>query len=128
MEYRVGNSMSNWVCNSHRMGNGMSNWVGDNSWMSNSMSNWVSNNSWMSNSMSNWVSYNSSLNHSWSILRNSFISYILNNSVSIVSILDSLNPTIRKSYCITTRGGVTISVLGLLEVSTTVIIIDTILI
>merc|ERR1719292_25773 len=106
MEYRVGNSMSNWVCNSHRMGNGMSNGVGDNSW----------------------VSYNSSLNHSWSILRNSFIGYILNNSVSIVSILDSLNPTIRKSYCITTRCNITISVFRLLEVSATVVIINTILV
>merc|ERR1719228_2830432 len=124
MEYRVSNSMSNWMGYSHWMGNGMSNWMGD----SHSMSNWMSKNSWMSNSMSNWMSYNSSLNYSRSILRNSFIGYILNNSVSIVSILDSLNPTIGKSYCITTRGGVTISGLGLLEVSTTVIIIDTILI
>merc|ERR1719230_1311055 len=96
--------------------------------MSNSMNDWMSNNSWMSNGMSNWVSNNSSLNYSRSILRNSFVGYILNNSVSIVSILDSLNSTIRKSYCVTTRCNVTISVLRLLEVSTTVIIIYTILI
>merc|ERR1711970_627824 len=112
----------------HRMGNGMSNWMGDCHRMSNSMSNWVSNNSWMSNSMSNWVSNNSSLNYSWSILRNSFVGYILNNSVPIVGILDSLNSTIRKGYCITTRCNISISVFRLLEVSTTVIIIDTILV
>merc|ERR1711887_16163 len=90
--------------------------------MSNSMNNW------MSNGMSNRMSNNSSLNYSRSILRNAFVGYILNNSISIVSILDSLNSTIRQSYCVTTRGGVTISVLRLLEVSATVIIIDTILI
>merc|ERR1719228_2656286 len=92
------------------------------------MSNWVSNNSLVSNGMSNWVSNNSSLNYSRSILRNSFVCYILNNSVSIVSILDSLNSTIRKGYGVTTRRNITISVFRLLEVSPTVIIIDTILV
>ena len=116
MEDRGGNSMGKWV--------GNSNWVSNSNWMSNSMSNWVSNKSWMSNSMTN----NSSLDNSRSILRNSLIGDILDDSISIVSILDSLDPAIRKSYSVAARGGVTISGLSLLEVCSTVVIIDTILV
>merc|ERR550519_1387106 len=47
--------------------------------------------------MGNWVSNNSSLDNSWSILRNSLIGHILNNSISVVSIVDSLDSSIRKS-------------------------------
>merc|ERR1712119_79116 len=114
MEDRVGNSMSNWGSNSNRM--------------SNSMGNWVSNNSGVSNSMGNWVSNNSSLNNSWSILRNSLIGHILNNSISVVSILDSLDSSIRKSNSVAARGCISISGLSLLEVSSTVVIIDSIVI
>merc|ERR1712106_1295653 len=92
------------------------------------MSNWVSNKSWVSNSMCNGVSNNSSLDNSRSILRNSLIGDILDDSISIVSILDSLDPAIGKSYSIAARGGVTISGLSLLEVCSTVVIIDTILV
>merc|ERR1719312_1543690 len=63
--------------------------MSNNSRVSNSMGNWVSNNSRVSNSMGNWVSNNSSLDNSWSILRNSLISDILNNSISVVSIVES---------------------------------------
>merc|ERR1711862_1061957 len=84
MEDRVGNSMSNWVSNSNRVSNSMSNW------MSNSMYYWVS------NSMSNWVSNNSCLDNSWSILRNSLIGDILDDSITIVCVLDSLDSSIRK--------------------------------
>merc|ERR1719228_3127228 len=77
----------------------------------------------MSNGMSNRMCDNSR-----SILRNSLVGYILNNTISIVSILDCLNSTIRKSDSVTTGGGVTISVLSLLEVSSTVVIINTILV
>merc|ERR1719209_389580 len=114
--------MENWV------GNSMSNWVGHCYRMSNCMGNRMSYKSWMSNSMSNRMCDNSCLDHSWSILRNSLVGYILNNTISIVSILDSLNSTIRKSDSVTTGGGVTIPVLRLLEVSSTVVIINTILI
>merc|ERR1719292_121089 len=101
--------------------------------MSNSMGNWVtnsnrvSNNSWVSNSMGNRMS-NSSLNNSWSILRNSLIGHILNNSISVVSILDSLDSSIRKSNSVAARGCVSISGLRLLEVSSTVVIIDSIVV
>merc|ERR1712117_28925 len=88
----------------------------------------MSNNSWVSNSMSNWVSNNSSLNNSWSILRNSLISNILNNSISVVSIFYSLNSSIGKSDSVAARGCVSISGLSLLEVSSTVVITYSILV
>merc|ERR1719431_2042718 len=99
MEDRVGNSMSNGVSDSNWVSNSMGNWVSNSmgNWVSNSMSNGVSNKSWVSNSMGNWVSNNSGLDNSRSILRNSLISDILDNPISIVSILDSLDPSIRKS-------------------------------
>merc|ERR1712183_1017609 len=78
--------------------------------------------------MGNRVSNNSSLNNSWSILRNSFIGYILNNSISVVSIVDSLDSSIRKSNSVAARGCISISGLSLLEVSSTVVIIDSIVI
>ena len=109
-------SNSNWV------GNSMSNWVGNGNWVSNSMDNWVS------NSMGNRVSNNSCLDNSRSILRNSLIGDILDDSVSIVSVLDSLDPAIRKSNGVAARGCVTISGLSLLEVCSTVVITDTILV
>merc|ERR1719435_139262 len=90
------------------------------------MGNWVSKN-WVSNSMGNRVS-NNSLNNSWSILRNSFIGHILNNSISVVSIVDSLDSSIRKSNSVAARGCISISGLSLLEVSSTVVIIDSIVI
>merc|ERR1719228_2214452 len=77
--------------------------------MSNSMSNRVGNKSWVSDGMSNRKCNNSCLDNSRSILRNSLVGYILNNTISIVSILDCLNSTIRKSDSVTTGGGVTIS-------------------
>merc|ERR1719244_1991069 len=82
--------------------------------VSNSMGNRVSNSNWVSNSMGNWVSNNSSLNNSWSILRNSLIGHILNNSISVVSIIDSLDSSIRKSNSVAARGCVSISGLRLL--------------
>merc|ERR1712128_356265 len=106
MEDWVGNSMGKWVRNS----------------------NWVSDRNWVSDSMSDRVTNNSSLDNSRSILRNSLIGDILDDSISIVSILDSLDPAIRKSYSVAARGGVTISGLSLLEVCSTVVIIDTILV
>ena len=92
----VGNRMTksrmsncNWVCN--RMSNG--------NWVSNSMDNWVSN-----SMMGNMVSNNSCLDNSRSILRNSLIGHILDDSVSIVSVLDSLDPAVRKSNSVAARG------------------------
>merc|ERR1719312_2247478 len=104
MEYRGSNSMSNG--------------------MGNSMSNWVSNNSWMGN----WVGNNSSLNNSWAILRNTFIGHILNNSISIVSIFNGLNSSIRESNSVATGGSIAISGFSLLEVGSAVVIIDSILV
>merc|ERR1719308_654377 len=97
MEDRVGNSMSNWVSNSNRVSNSMSNW------MSNSMYYWVS------NSMSNWVSNNSCLDNGWPILRNSLIGDILDDSITIVCVLDSLDSSIRKVDSVAARGCVVIS-------------------
>merc|ERR1712013_2077 len=134
MEDRVGNSMSNWVSNGNRVSNSMGNWVSNNSWVSNSnwvsnsMGKWMSDNSRVSNSMGNWVSNNSSLNNSWSILRNSLISDILNNPISVVSIVDSLDSSIGKSNSVAARGCISISGLSLLEVISTVVIIDSILV
>merc|ERR1719292_133931 len=122
MEDRVGNSMSNRVSNSNRAGNSMGNWE------SNSMNNWESNSNGVSNSMGYWVSNNSCLDNSWSILRNSLIGHILNNSISVVSILDSLDSSIGKSNSVAARGCVSISGLRLLEVSSTVVIIDSIVV
>ena len=135
-----GNSVSNWVSNSHWVGNSVGNWMSHSNWVSNSMSNWMSNNSWVSNSMGNrvgnnsgvsnsmgnWVSNNSSLDYSRSILRNSLIGDILNDSISVVSIGDSLGSSIRKSNSVASRCSVSISGLSLLEVSSTVVIIDSI--
>merc|ERR1719312_652926 len=95
MEDRVGNSVSNWVSNSNRVSNSMSNWV--------------------SNSMSYWVSNNSGLDNSWSILRNSLIGDILDDSITIVCVLDSLDSSIRKIDSVAARGCVSISGLSLLE-------------
>merc|ERR1719437_213781 len=107
-----GNSMGNRVCNS--------NWVG------NSMSNRVSHSNWVSNSMGNRVSNNGSLDYSRPILRNSLIGDILNNSISVVRIGDSLSSSIGKSNSVASRCSVSISGLSLLEVSSTVVIIDSI--
>merc|ERR1719230_2344119 len=114
MEDRMGNSMSNRMSNSNRV--------------SNSMGNRVSNSNWVSNSMGYWVSNNSSLDNSWSILRNSLIGHILNNSISVVSILNSLDSSIGKSNSVAARGCVSISGVSLLEVSSTVVIIDSIVV
>ena len=98
--------------------------VSNSNWVGNSMGKWVGNGNWVSNSMmGNRVS-----NNSWSILRNSLIGDILDDSVSIVSVLDSLDPAIRKSNSVAARGCVTISGLSLLEVCSTVVITDTILV
>merc|ERR1712083_1076646 len=78
--------------------------------------------------MGNWMSNNSSLDNSWSILRNSLIGHILNNSISVVSIVDSLDSSIRKSNSVAARGCIAISGLSLLEVSSTVVITDSILV
>merc|ERR1719317_1459335 len=112
MEDRVGNSVSNWVSNSMYY------------WVSNSMSNWVSNSMyyWVSNSMGNRMSNNSCLDNSWSILRNSLICDILDDSITIVCVLDSLDSSIRKIDSVAARGCVSISGLSLLEVSSTVVI------
>merc|ERR1719244_2529028 len=119
-------SMSNWVSHSNWMSNSMCNRMCNNSWVSNSMGNRVGNNSGVSNSMGNWVSNNSSLDYSRSILRNSLIGDILNNSISIVSIGNSLCSSIGKSNSVASRCSVSISGLSLLEVSSTVVIIDSI--
>ena len=119
MEDRMSNSMSNRVANS----NGVSN----SNWVSNSMGNWMSNQGGVSNSMSNWVT-NSMSNNSRSILRNSVICYILNNSITIVNIVNSLDPSIRKGNSVAARCGISISRLSLLEVISTVVILDSILI
>ena len=99
-------------------------------WVSNRVSNWVSNESMVAeNSMvSNWVSNNSMVgnwgmsNNSRSILRDSFIGDILDDSISIVSVLDSLDPAIRKSDSVAAGCGVSISLLLLLEVVAAVVI------
>merc|ERR1719430_2231129 len=66
--------------------------------------------------MSNRVGNNSSLDNSWSILRNSLIGHILDDSISVVCVLDSLDSSIRKSNSIAARGCISISGLCLLEV------------
>ena len=104
----------------------MSNWVSNKSMVAkNSMvGNWVSNNSMVGK----WVSDNSMVgnwgmsNNSRSILRDSFIGDILDDSISIVSVLDSLDPAIRKSDSVAAGCGVSISLLLLLEVVTAVVI------
>merc|ERR1719244_360750 len=83
---------------------------------------------WVSNSMSNRVSNNSSLDNSWSILRNSLIGNILDDSITIVCVLDSLDSSMRKIDSVAARGCVSISGLSLLEVSSTVVITDSILV
>merc|ERR1719244_1136060 len=119
-------SMSNWVSHSNWMSNSMGNRMCNNSWVSNSMGNRVGNNSRVSNSMGNWVSNNSSLDYSRPILRNSLIGDILNNSIPIVSIGNSLGSSIGKSNSVASRCNISISGLSLLKVSSTVVIIDSI--
>merc|ERR1740137_382756 len=92
--------------------------------VSNNMSKWTMNKSRVSNNMSHWMTNNNSR----STLRNSLIGDILDDSISIVSILDSLDPAVRKSNSVATGGGITISGLSLLEVVSTVVITDTILV
>merc|ERR1711892_65279 len=89
-------------------------------WVSNSMSNWVSNKSMVAkNSM---VGKWGMSNNSRSILRDSFIGDILDDSISIVSVLDSLDPAIRKSDSVAAGGGVSVSLLLLCEAVTAVVI------
>ena len=84
------------VGNSNRVSKSM---VGNR--VSNSMvGNRMSNQSWVSNGMSNRVC----CNNSWSILRNSTIGDILNNSISIVDIVDSLDPAVGKSNSVASGG------------------------
>merc|ERR1719489_61679 len=78
--------------------------------------------------MGNWVSNNSSLDNSWSILRNSFIGHILDDSITIVCVLDCLDSSIRKIDSVAARGCISISGLSLLEISSTVVITDSILV
>merc|ERR550519_221347 len=78
--------------------------------------------------MSNRVGNNSSLDNSWSILRNSLIGHILDYSITIVCVLDSLDSSIRKIDSVAARGCISISGLSLLEVSSTVVITDSILV
>ena len=94
-------------------------------WVSNSMSKWMSNKSRVGNKsmVGNWGMGNNRR----SILRNSIIGDLLDDSISIVSILDSLDPAIRKSDSVAARCGVSVSLLLLLEVVATVVIIDSIL-
>ena len=96
----VGNRMTkSRVSNSNWVGKSMSNCVGNGNWVSNSMDNWVSN-----SMMGNRVSNDSCLDNSRSILRNSLIGHILDDSVTIVSVLDSLDPAVRKSNSVAARG------------------------
>ena len=97
MEDGVADSMTkSRVGNSNRVSKSM---VGN--WVSNSMvGNRMSNQSWVSNGMSNRVC----CNNSWSILRNSTIGDILNNSISIVDIVDSLDPAVGKSNSVASGG------------------------
>merc|ERR1719430_654363 len=78
--------------------------------------------------MSNRVGNNSSLDNSWSILRNSLIGHILDDSITIVCVLDSPDSSIRKIDSVAARGCISISGLSLLEVSSTVVITDSILV
>merc|ERR550519_1158227 len=78
--------------------------------------------------MGNWVGNNSSLDNSWSILRNSLIGHIPDDSITIVCVLDSLDSSIRKIDSVAARGCISISGLSLLEVSSTVVITDSILV
>jgi len=112
MEDWVSNSMSNWVSNKSMVAKNsmVGNWVSNNSMVGK----WVSNNSMVGNwGMSN---------NSRSILRDSFIGDILDDSISIVSVLDSLDPAIRKSDSVAAGCGVSISLLLLLEVVAAVVI------
>ena len=115
MEDRGANSMGKWVSNSK--------WVGNCNWVSNSMNKWAMNKSRVSNNMSHWVT-----NNSRSILRNSLIGDILDDSISIVNILDSLDSAIRKSNSVAAGGGIPVPGLSLLEVVATVVILNTILV
>merc|ERR1719495_927613 len=78
--------------------------------------------------MGNWMGNDINLNNSVCIRRNSLIGHILNNSISVVSRLDSLDSSIRKSNSVAARGCVSISGLRLPEVSSTVVIIDSIVV
>merc|ERR1719308_400025 len=89
----------------------------------------MSNNSWMGNGMGNWVGNDGgSFDNSGSVLRNTLVGHVLNNSVSIVGVLDGLNSSVGKSNCVASGGGVTIPRLGLLEVSSAVVVIDSVLV
>merc|ERR1712083_700660 len=59
--------------------------------------------------MSNRMGNNCSLDNSWSILRNSLIGNILDDSITVVSIVDSLDSSIRKIDSVTARGCISIS-------------------
>ena len=103
MEDGVADSMTkSRVGNSNRVSKSMvGNRVSDGNWVSNGMvGNRMSNQSWVSNGMSNRVC----CNNSWSILRNSTIGDILNNSISIVDIVDSLDSAVGKSNSVASGG------------------------
>ena len=86
------------------------------------MDNWVCNNSTVGNrSMSNNTD-------SRAILRNSFICHILDNSVSVIRVVDSLNSSIGESNRVGARCCVSVPVLFLFEVVTAVVIIDSIVV
>merc|ERR1719483_1751921 len=99
--------------NKSRVSNSVDKWASNKSGVSNSMDKRAMNKSRVSYRVTHWVT-----NNRRSVLRNSFIG----------DILDSLDPAVRKSNGIAARGGITISGLSLLEVVSTVVITDTILV
>merc|ERR1719483_572498 len=109
--------------NKSRVSYRVNKWASNKSRVSNSMDKRAMNKSRVSYRVTHWVT-----NNRRSVLRNSFIGDILDNSISVVNILDSLDPAVRKSNGIAARGGITISGLSLLEVVSTVVITDTILV
>merc|ERR1719342_813133 len=102
--------MSDWMSHSNWVGNGMGNWMGDGDRVGNCVNDWaMSNNSWMGNSMGNWVGNDGgSFDNSGSVLRNTLVGHGLDDSVSVVGLLDGLNSSVGKGDCVASGGGVTI--------------------
>ena len=124
MEDWGSNSMSDWMSHSNWVGNGMGNGMG------NGVNDWaMSNNSWMGNSVGNWMGNDGgSFDNGGSVLRDTLVGHVLNDSVSVVGVFDGLDSSVGKGDGVAAGGGVSVPGLGLLEVGAAVVVVDSVLI
>ena len=115
---------------------GSNNWASSNNW-SNTANKWGSSNNWTgnsnwSNSLNNWagnyLGSNSWDSNGWSIWWGSSVRNILDNSISIVLVVNSLDTSVREVDSVASWGLVSISLFSLGKVCSRVVISNSVVI